>query len=421
MNKILTIIKTLWKKGLVHILAGSFLSKVVSFFGSIFIVRVLTKREYGVLSYIENLYGYFFILAGMGLSNSILRYVVLGESRQEKYSYYAYAYKNGFKWNLFLIIIADLVCYFYPHPASYENYVWLIFIMITMLPFQYIVDNVLCNERAMFANQRYATLALIFSASIIVSKIVFGFVKGIEGVVFSQLFVYFFLSLIYLYNEKKKYYRFCYNEKLSVQKKHEINVYSFQYMITNGLWAFFMLNDTFLLGKFCTPEIVAEYKVAYTIPGSVTLISSAIGIFVAPYFVKHQEDGGWIKDNYLKVFSLTAILVGILCLTIGIAARPIIWLLYGDKYSNIVSVMRILLIAAFCNCGLRYTTANILAAMGHIKYNMYISFIGMLCQIFLNLYAIPNYGMIGVAVTSCLSYGMMAIVLFAVFVKKYCN
>ena len=61
----------------------------------------------------------------------------------------------------------------------------------------------------------------------------------------------------------------------------------------------FMLNDTFLLGRFLNnPVLIADYKVAYALPGSVALISNAIGIFVAPYFVKNESDKEWVKINF---------------------------------------------------------------------------------------------------------------------------
>ena len=78
-NNVVDIIKNIFKKGLVHILAGNFMTKLVSLFGSIFLVRILSKEEYGILGYLENIYGYVFVLAGMGMANAILRYVVLGE------------------------------------------------------------------------------------------------------------------------------------------------------------------------------------------------------------------------------------------------------------------------------------------------------------------------------------------------------
>ena len=86
----MTLIKAVWEKGLFHILSGSFLTKIVGFFGSIFIVRVLSKQEYGILGYLENMYSYVFIIAGMGLSNAILRVVILGKDINEKYSDFQY-------------------------------------------------------------------------------------------------------------------------------------------------------------------------------------------------------------------------------------------------------------------------------------------------------------------------------------------
>ena len=46
-------LKKIWNKGLPHIFAGSFLTKCISFFGSIVLVRALSKSDYGVLSYLS--------------------------------------------------------------------------------------------------------------------------------------------------------------------------------------------------------------------------------------------------------------------------------------------------------------------------------------------------------------------------------
>ncbi|MBP5587677.1 MAG: hypothetical protein J6X37_03020, partial [Treponema sp.] len=49
------------QKGAFHIFAGSMLTRFISFFASIVVVRVLSKSDYGILSYYENLYNYFFL------------------------------------------------------------------------------------------------------------------------------------------------------------------------------------------------------------------------------------------------------------------------------------------------------------------------------------------------------------------------
>ena len=148
-DKIKTILNKAKEKGLFHILTGSFLTKLVAFFGSVFLVRVLSKTDYGVLSYLENIYGYIYIFAGMGLSNAILRYVVLGKDQGEKYKFFSYACRKGFLWNVGLAVVAAVVLFLYPHPESYLPYTWLLGLFLLMLPFQYVTDNTLANERAM--------------------------------------------------------------------------------------------------------------------------------------------------------------------------------------------------------------------------------------------------------------------------------
>lgn len=420
MKKITSILKAFYERGAIHIFAGSFLTKLVAFFGSIFLVRVLSKHDYGILGYLENIYSYIFVFAGMGMSNAILRYVVLGRTMHEKYSFYSYMVKKGVFWNLILIVFAWNVMNFYPHPEIYKPYIWLLKILILSLPFQYITDNILCNERAMFENQRFAKFSLLLSLSVIVVKIVSGSFFGIEGVIVGLTLLYVFLAVLFYKSCQKKYYSGFNAVKLAERERREICQYAFQYMITNGLWAIFMLNDTFLLGRFGgIPEAIADYKVAYTIPGSVSLISAAIGIFVAPYFVKNETDMQWIRKNYFRTCTMTALFVGGLCAVLALFANPVIKLLYGEQYLNIAKIMRILLLASFFNCGLRYTTANILAAMGQVKYNMIVSIIGMVLQLGINIKVIPVFGAEGVAITSCVVYALMAVLLLIIFINHY--
>ena len=413
-------LKTLWEKGLVHIFAGSFLTKCISFFGSIVLVKALSKFEYGVLGYLENIYGYVWIFAGLGLSNAILRFCVLGESRDQKRAFFSYAVKTAFLCNIALVLIGSLFNTVYPHRTDYAPYAWLLFILLPSLPFQYLTDNVLGHERAMFDNRRYVLFSMILSISVIAGKVLFGHWFGIRGAVFSQAGTYLVLGLVFLASTCKKHYG---SLRLSagegIVNRKEVNSYSVQYMITNGLWAIFMLNDVYLLGRFAPAEVLAEYKVAYTIPGCVTLISTSIGIFVAPYFVKNENDRAWVRDNYKKAFLATAALVGAVCAAITVLAKYLVLWLYGEQYLPAVPVMRLLLIASFCNCGLRYTTANILAAMGQVKYNMAVSAVGTVLQILINLWMIPRYSSYGVAITSCIVYSFMAVSLFIVFYQKY--
>ena len=418
-KKISAGIAAIFKKGLIHILAGSFMTKLVAMFGSIFLVRVLSKEEYGILGYLDNIYGYILVLAGMGMANVILRYVVLGKTPEKKFGYFRYALRSAWIWNIVMVAVAAVVFYFYPHKAEYRNYTWLLNIMFLMLPLQNTTELMLCNERAMFANQRYATFSLLLSVSVIVAKVSAGYVAGIQAVVFGQLFIYGALAVLLFLLCRKRYYSGLQPELPTREERSAVNKYALQYMITNGLWTVFMLNDTFLLGRFCEPSVLADYRVAYTIPGCVNIVSTAIGVFLAPYFVQNENDTKWVRSKFKLAYGASAAAIGLVCLAIAVLAKPVVWLLYGAQYLNVVPVMRLLLLAAFFNCGLRYTTANLLAAMGQVKYNMAVSIVGMALQVGINIFVIPKYQALGVAVTSCVVYLVMAAILLIVFIRKY--
>lgn len=411
----------LLKKGAFHILMGGFLNKFVSLFGSIIIVRLLTKQEYGILSYIENLYSYAFVIAGMGLSNSILRYVVLSKEIDEKKSYFHYALKNGFIFNIGLVLIASIISLLYPHGESFEIAKFLLIIMLLELPFQDIVNDELFFERAMFSNERYSYFSIITTILLLIGRIIGAILFGIKGIVILQVILYILISFILFKSINKKYFKQTNNNvSISTEKAKEINIYSLQYMITNGFWTIFMLNDVFLIGLFCQdPIVLAEYKVAYVLPGCMSILSGAIGTFVSPYFVQNENNLSWIKANFWRVFVATIFIIGFVSLGIAVLAKYIIMIIYGKEYLNVIPLMYLLLISSFINCGLRFTTANLLAAMGQIKYNMFVSLIGIIFQIVLNIVFIPKFQAYGAAFTSIIVYFIMSLILFIIFSKKY--
>jgi len=381
---------------------------------------VLSKTSFGVLGYIENIYGYVYIFAGMGLGNALLRYVVLAKTPEDKYGHYSYVLKNSTLFNIVLILLVALCGVFYPHPVEFTSARWLVVIILIALPFQYLMDNNIFTFRALFANKRYAFTAFITSVTLIVSKYVAAVFWDLEGVILAIIAVNMFFGIFLCVVTYKVYFNDIKPQTLSKSEKKIANRYSIQYMITNGIWAIFMLNDVFMLGLFFgDATIVADYKVAYVLPGNLAIISTAIGVFVSPYFVRHELNYNWIRTNYKKVMGLTAGLMALAVIILFAFAKPVITLLYGTQYENVVPIMRLLLIAAFANCGLRFTSANLLAAMGQIKYNMVVSFIGVVFQIGINIFMIPRFGAMGAAYTSIVIYLIMALALFIVFAKKY--
>jgi O-antigen/teichoic acid export membrane protein len=106
-------------------------------------------------------------------------------------------------------------------------------------------------------------------------------------------------------------------------------------------------------------------------------------------------------------------------LVIFLLAEPIVVAFFGERYANIVPLLDMLLMVAFVTNGLRFTSANLLAAMGKIRVNMIVSFAGTVGQIVLNLLLIPEFGVYGAAMTSIVVYSAMAMGVLVPFVKMY--
>ena len=408
--------------GAIHVLTGTFVNKFVSMFSSIVIIRLLTPTEYGILSYYENLFSYFIVFSGLGLANAILRYVVIGETAEIKYGCYQYSRTRGVLYNIIMASIGVLIAMVYPHSNAFADYWWLLILLVLVLPFNYMYTCGLYTERAMMDAKKYAYSSLTISLVIIIAKLIgagtFGLVGTISFRLTAEIIMAIFMSALVYH----MYFKGVSHSKPTRAERKTINVYALQYMITNGLWYLFMLNDTFLLGRLCNDAtVLAIYKVAYILPASLLLFSTSMGIYVGPYFTKNEKKGNiaWVKQNWLKKSVINFCLVGVASLVIFVFARPLVLFIYGEQYLSAVGLMRILVFAAVINAGLRHLTAHILASMGQIKYNMIVSAVGMAFQIVLNIVIIPRYGSIGVAWVSVVIYSAMAIAINAVFIKKY--
>lgn len=420
-EKIVNTIKTLAKKGAFHVFAGNFATKFVTFFGSIFLARsLLSKADYGCLSYMENLCSFAYIFAGLGLSNALIRYSILSKEQEKKFAYYKFAVTRGFAFNLFLVAAMIVFNRFYSHTEGYEIAETLLPVLILALPFQHLINDNQMNERAMFNNRRYAAFSVVTSTIVVLARVFGAMGDELHGVVIGIVLSNILCGAYMCFSGYRKYFRGVSAAVLTGSEKKQATVYATQYMITNSLWALFMLVDTFLIGRLIAdPALLADYKVAYVFPGNMAIISGAIGIFVGPYFVRHENDLQWVRRNFIKTYLATAALIAAAVLVLYVLTPPIISVCYGEKYLNTIPLMRILLVSCFINCGLRYTTANILASMGQVTYNMVISAIGLIMQIVIDLLLIPRYGIYGVAFTGIITYTFMTVALLIVFNKKY--
>ena len=413
-------INNLIKKGALHIFIGNFINKFVGLCGSIFIVRLLTKEEYGVLGYVENLYSYIYIFSGLGLSMALLRFNVLADNKEERHSNFSFVFRKEIAIDIILIIVLFFGAVIYADTQKYLNADILLMILAVALPFQDISNTCLSHERAMMGNIRYVRYSVFMSVLSVAFRVIGSFIGGVCGTILGRVIAESMAAITILYFTYNKYFKSVKRYPLPREKKQEISWYSFHNMVANGIWVLFMITDVFLIGRLCdNPEMLADYKVAYMFPSNMAIIASSIGVFVGPYFVKNESNSKWIRKYYIRVLIANVGLIGILAILLAVFAKPLIILIYGSEYINVITLMRWLLIAFFINSGIKTITASLLATMGQAKINMYISIIGFIVQVSMGLYVIPRYGTIGLAIGSTAVYLFMSLMLVITFIKKY--
>lgn len=368
----------------------------------------------------ENLYSYVYIFAGYGLGNAVLRYIVLKDDLGEKRGVLGYALSHGTLFNIVLVAVGAAFAALYPHSEEFAQASWLLPIMLAALPLQFVYDSCQLTLRALLKNAAYAACGLLCVAVSCACKISGASLFGLEGAVFALPATYLLMACLLLSIVYRRHFSEAISSKVAKADRSGITSYSLQYMVTNGLWALFMQNDILILGMITGDAVeVANFKVAFAIPAALSIISASIGIVVSPYFIRKEGERRWVWRNYLKVLAAVSALLGSICILVCVFAYPLIDALYGSQYAEIAPLMRLLVVAAFANNAIRYTGANLLAAMGKVKYNMAISSVGMVVQVGLDIFLIVNYGAYGAALSSIAVYALMAAATTICFIKLY--
>lgn len=88
-------IKYLYKDGFFHIFGGSIFARIGSFIVNILVIRMLPKADYGEFVSAQNIYGYFALFIGIGLTSGILQFCAESRMNSEKAAIYHYSKVAG--------------------------------------------------------------------------------------------------------------------------------------------------------------------------------------------------------------------------------------------------------------------------------------------------------------------------------------
>jgi len=186
----------------------------------------------------------------------------------------------------------------------------------------------------------------------------------------------------------------------------------------------FSVNESFnrIMMDYLLPADIAEEKIGmfaacYKLALFMTLFATAYRLGIEPYFFSHSNSKEPQK-NYARILEYFVIFGSVILLTVVVFAdflKPII--IRSDDYWEAMWIVPLVLLAHFC-LGIYHNLSVWYKITDRTKFGAYISVIGAIITLILNLWLIPIMDYRGSAIALLSAYGTMMLLSYF-FGKKY--
>ncbi len=408
-NNTMIFVRSLLQRGLMHMFGANVLNKVISFSGSILLVRILSKGEYGVYAYVQNILSFFLLLNGLGVVSGLLQYGSVHRDTPLMYAFFRYGLKRGVVSNIVLGLGVALFGLLFTEDA----FIGFLFVLVAFIPVLTIVYEIFQIYNLVLRNNKFYSLYTSLNTALVMGGTVagacFGGVKGVFVFNYFALLGSIGIGFLHL----KRCGGMWQDRGVAVARKERgaFNRFSLIAMFNNGVSFLVYIIDVFLIGIIIKDmNILASYKTATLIPFALTFIPSTIMTFVYPYFAGHQDDKSWVRSRYVKLLKYCCGLNLCISLVLIFFSKFIVRICFGEEYLDCVPVFVVLAVGYFFTASLRIPGGNVLAALGKIKVNFYITVAMGVVNIIADVILIYCWGSIGAAISTLLVFLLSGVV-----------
>lgn len=353
--------------GFFHIMISSIIKNILAFIAGIVIVRVISKSDYGIYSYANNIISYFTLFSGLGISSAVFQ--VCCERRKNgeiPNNIFEYGVTWGHIINAIIGIIIIIYSLFCPSGIyGAEKYlISMSFIPVVNIAFE--LTTIYFRSKS--DNKNYAYVYLVSAVSTFVFSIIGSLIFGVWGMIISN---YLTPVIAISFARIKKGYKPSFVVK--IEKKDSIDIWKLAItsMTANAISSVMYLIDISMMGLYLKDELeIASYKVATTIPTALVFLATTLVSYVYPYFAEHINDIKWTKSMAKKLLLASCGVFGLISFLLFVLAYPIVTIIFGAQYADAVGVFRILSMSFFFQCTFRIISGNLLVSQRRLKFNL---------------------------------------------------
>lgn len=374
-------------------------NKIINLIYGIVLVRIISKAEYGIYSYSNNIFSYFNGLIGMGMASTVLQVCSEAGDSVLKRGRFNFCFYVALIFNVILSISIVVFSLLFKLPIDGSNSLLL---LMFGLPITACINLMFFNWlRANMDNLGYSILTSINTVLILVFAIVGSLLYNAIGLIIGRyiaaisttiIALIFFKCYLPPIRKKKEYVIIERNDKIRTIK------IGLSLCLSEFLSIIIPLLGVTILGTITiSEEAVASYKAATTIPTALGFIGTAVITYAYSYFVRKKDDKIWTYKHY------SLILAGLTIISSGVAvfslffSKEIMTIVFGGEYIDGSMPFSILMIGFIFNTVLRIPATNLLVTQTKLKFTIFISAFSSILLIVLNLLLVPKYNSIGAA------------------------
>jgi O-antigen/teichoic acid export membrane protein len=415
-------------KGTGIIFIGTIIGMLLGFVSRVFVVRYITQSEYGIFSLALVLTSIFATISTLGLQQGSTRYIAYFRGKKEEgkvrgviSSSIKIALIASIIFSLILFLLADFISTIISH--SSELSIPLKIFSFT-IPFTVLMGIFTSLFQGFNRVEPNVYFQIILSSVIYITFLAGAVLLGLSflGVLYAYLASIVITCITFaIYTIKKlPLPTFPVKTKTNANAATAINpigkellFFSIPLLVSSILGTFMHQLDTLMLGYFKTSDIVGLYNGALPLASSILpLPLYAVGFIYIPIVSKlySQKSFEEMKQIYVVltkwIFSATLPLFLILFLF----PKIVLNFLFGPDYIQAGVALQLLSLGFIIHAFLG-SNGNTLLVMGKTRFIMAASVVCVILNLILNLMLIPPFGIMGAAIATASSLGIINILL----------
>jgi len=377
----------------------------------------LSPGDFGTYSLALTIISITGAVATLGLNDGVPRYIAYFIGRNEEYKIHELITSAAIM-GLITAVIAMLVS-----PVLFESLAGegfdsqgkilsIIKIMIFAIPFTILLNVAVAVYRGFDrtnVNMYFYNIVRPMSLLIFASTAVF-FGLSFHGIVLMDLFsMIFTFGIMSAYLTKKPPFKLKLKLKFSEPTKQLIR-YSFPLLITATLLNIMTWTDTLMLGYFKSAEVVGIYSAVYPLVGFLSIIIGPMGFVYVPVVSKlwGENRTELVGPIYRIMTKWCFLLTFPIFVLMFVYPESLLTKIYGAEYVSGAIVLRVLALGFITNSYFGFNYHTIMAS-GNSGLLMKCSLASAGMNVLLNLILIPQYGLVGAAIASSVSFSSIEV------------